>query len=199
MTQETLSNIPSNILDFAGITPQILDQIKEEDEEDKKLERAELLNNLGQGEKEGHKLYGQRHTDIRNNCATPFVIPGNTETTIKIDREISSVPDQIVEAWYSQRQRQQFLDANDPELQQATNQFVRFTIKGYGDEAFMHRDWQTSVNAADIITEGGVLHSDYLRKKIEALNLNSQDYSQRISIAKAIQARIQKTEPSASS
>jgi len=80
----------------------------------------------------------------------------------------------------------------DPEIIEGAQQYVRDLIRGLGDAAIEVgvKDWQTAVNAYDVITEGGITASEEFRGKIKNLPLDRKDHKERLAIAEAITFRL---------
>jgi hypothetical protein len=70
---------------------------------------------------------------------------------------------------------------------------VQAFIEGWGTKALEANDWQTVINAFDIITDDGVMQRQDIISRLA--NLNKENPSTRVEIAEAVQKRVNLRRP----
>ena len=195
MTTER-SDIPQHVLEFVGIDRGRIIQFESERQEEERQRREHLLAALKTVKRKGKELYriiqGLSDTPQLDHSHT-VKLPDNI-AAIKLywslDR-ISKIPDEISSKWQAVRSATKSFET-DPELATSADRLIHDLIEGFGEEAFVRKDWPSAVCAFDVTTEGGVLHSLRLQELLTDLPLTKDNHQDRLDIAQAIQDRLER-------
>lgn len=164
-TKPSNNDISPEVLDFMGITPE---DVARFDSERKAREKI-----LAVCKQTGKDQYLQARTRRGNRTIWGFLQKGIIPITWT---NLSEVPDALIA--FGQEIR----------MERGYKEELMHFIGGIADGATEEGDWQTAVNAFDVISPGGILHNQTAQEKLRA-----QAQADRMSatdIARAIQGRI---------
>lgn len=211
---DRLAGINQTALDFVGLGPQVIAQFAAESaaQEARALEKARtsrvrLLDALDAGANHGAVFYTgirayldqgrQRARFDFDNPLRTIHLPGNLASfDVSIDvKSTAQVPDNLEHSWkYAAKRRAMEKDDSrweDPEIAGRAAKYIVHFLDGFATAAFEAHDWAAAVNAADIITDGGLLNSQWLRNVATTLPIDINDITDRVDLATAISQRLE--------
>lgn len=170
-------NIDPEILSSLGLNPQDVEQYDAE----VKAWQKELANI----EQQGNQYYATKLQGELTSGRQVIWIgkSGNLQLNI---RHANELPDALI------KERQAILhihpQARNPKEDAKFQEAMKRFIKGYGTAALESGDWQTAINAFDIVTEDGILQNQEVMTQLR--DLSQADKVAGVDIAKAIQERV---------
>lgn len=101
--------------------------------------------------------------------------------------DVDDIPDVIWNKWEELKVKHKRSSHETETLEGIVKNF----IKGFGEQALEDNDWETAINASDVITKGGVLNDSQTMEKLSEVIFNLSDifYSPSSVIASHIQNR----------
>lgn len=173
-TQTTPEEIDPQILSSLGLTPEDVQNYNRQ-----KLEDEEALSEL---KEQGAKLYSDIQRGFKSVDAN---IRGLLFSVMNASPKQAHLTPVI---FFDTLEKAKLQRETNPEYYKKIEKDLHALIEGYGQAALDNNDWQSAVNAFDLVTDGGILSNQNAMTKLG--ELFPEDKTARVDIAQAIQERV---------